>query len=144
MHRRDVALSAHRDIRRAPLKGDRAVRGRARTFGEDDQIAATANCCNAVFNQLDAVIIIANIGRGTNRGMGERVAPKLALDDAVGPLDKGHEKHNIDERRMIGKNQQPVALQSFQSANFILEHTHHAHQAKDTAESKPDYAASDG
>ena len=144
MHRRDVALSAHRDIRRAPLKGDRTVRGRARTFGEDDQIAATANCRNAIFNQLDTVIIIANIGRGTNRGMGERVAPKLALDDAVGPLDKGHEKHNIDERRMIGKNQQPVALQSFRSANFILEHTHYTHQAKDTAESKPDYAASDG
>src|SRR4029450_596872 len=97
MHRRDVALSAHRDIRRAPLKGDRAVRGRARTFGEDDQIAATANCCNAIFNQLDTVIIIANIGRGTNRGMGERVAPKLALDDAVGPPAKGQEKHKMKD-----------------------------------------------
>src|SRR4029434_10933118 len=104
-HRRDVALSAHCNIRRAPLEDNRTVRGRARTFRKNDQIAPTVNCFDTIFNELDAIIIIADIGCSTDRGMGERVAPKPALDDAVGPLDKSHEKHNIDERRMVGKNQ---------------------------------------
>src|SRR5215471_2397578 len=142
-HRRDIALSPYCNIRRAPFQGNRTARGRSGTFRKNDEIAASTNCRNAVFNKLDAIVIIANIGRGTDRGMSERVAPKPALDDADSSLNESDEKHNIDERRMVGKNQQSVTLQPFQPADFIPEHAHQAHQANDTAESKPDHMASD-
>src|SRR5215468_445668 len=142
-HRRDITLSPYCNIRRAPFQGNRTARGCSGTCRKNDQIAASANCRNAVVNKLDAIVIIANIGRGMDRGMSERVAPKLALDDADSALNESDEKHNIDERRMVGKNQQSVTLQPFQPADFISEHAHQAHQANDTAESKPDHMASD-
>ena len=65
-HRSDVTQTAHRDIGRAPFERNRTAGRRPRSFGENNEIAAAAHRCNAVVDQPRSVIVVADIGRGTN------------------------------------------------------------------------------
>jgi len=70
--------------------------------------------------------------------MGKRIAPQCAFDNAIGPLHERHEKNDIDQRRVIGENQQAPPLEFFLALDVIPEHAHRAHGSDDAAKGKAD------
>ena len=137
-HRRDVPATADRDIGSAALQAHRAVGRSPSTFREDNQIAAAAERRNAIVQHADAGIVADITGRA-HRSMGERVVPQPALDDAIGALDEGHQKNRIDQCRMIGQDQQTIALQPLESGDAVAQHTESTHQADKAAKRDPNH-----
>src|ERR1044071_7893207 len=143
-HGRDVSHCPHRDVGCAALEAHRAVRRGARSLGENDQIAAAAHRRDAVFDQTRAVVVDSHISGGAQGAVGEGVDPERAFNDAVGALDQTHQKNNVDEGRILGKNEQTAPVELFQSFDFIQKHAERTHRAHDAAKSEANHVPRHG
>src|SRR5215467_222227 len=82
-YRGDITRAPHRDGSRSPFQSNPSIGGRSRALGENYEIAPATHSGNAIVDDLDSIIIVANISCGTDRSMSKGVAPKRALHNTI-------------------------------------------------------------
>ncbi|MPM90193.1 hypothetical protein SDC9_137310 [bioreactor metagenome] len=137
VHRRDVHAALHRHMRRAALQFHRALQRRARALGEDDQVVARRQRARAILHQLRTAAV-ADEACGLDRPARERVAQQRCLHDAVGTRNERDKEHHVDQRRMVGQDQQARAIEPLQMTHFVRDHAHPIHQPHEPAETVVD------
>lgn len=137
-HRRDVESGAQGNLCRATLHLQGLPRPRPRAFGKDDQVAARRNRLGTSKQQI-VLEIIADVASGADRAPRARMRGKCGLHHATGIGNKSKQEDHIDQRGMVGQDEQPTSLQPFHADEFVVDQPQQPHPPDEQAQDDPDH-----
>ncbi len=102
--RNQVGSAPQRDARRAAMEGAQAARGRASPFGKQQQRPALTEALGARSDDRVGTVV-RDVAGALHEAPQQQVALGRCLHDAVGLRHRGHQEHDVDERRVVGDDQ---------------------------------------
>ena len=115
----------------------RQIHGRTRAFGENDEGGASPEVGFELLERFGSEVV-RRVARCPNGGRGEPILRERRLHDRCCLRNAADEADHIDERRVIGRNDEALALEPLGVLHFNAHKAERADDRDENAEPAPD------